>query len=163
LQVDGHYAEQARIKWMMSLGEELGGPERAKAMINAQGVSLILKSIEVQYKRIVTYPDTVRPFFLSPLPFNQTTCAQLLIGYRPLPTPTPPPNHNRTDDKSTFYVAASAFSLAQGKMVAHSKEALVWYNYDVGRKCNPGEEARGVVRRRMGVGAGQVYGSRGVR
>ena len=72
-QVDDHYAEQARIKWMMSLGEELGGPERAKAMINAQGVSLILKSIEVQYKRIVTYPDTVRPFFLSPLPFNQTT------------------------------------------------------------------------------------------
>ena len=47
---------------MMSLGDELGGPERAKAMINAQGVSLILKSIEVQYKRIVTYPDTVRPF-----------------------------------------------------------------------------------------------------
>ena len=62
-------AEQARIKWMMSLGDELGGPERAKAMINAQGVSLILKSIEVQYKRIVTYPDTVRPFSPALLPF----------------------------------------------------------------------------------------------
>ena len=62
-------AEQARIKWMMSLGDELGGPERARAMINAQGISLILKSIEVQYKRIVTYPDTVRPFSpaLAPL------------------------------------------------------------------------------------------------
>ena len=85
------------------------------------------------------------------------------MGYRPLPTSPPPPYHNRTDDNSTFYVAASAFSLAQGKMAAHSKEALVWYNYDVGRKCDPGEEARGVVRRRMGVGAGQAFGSRGVR
>ena len=45
-------------------------------------------------------------------------------------------------------------------MAAHSKEALVWYDYDVGRKCDPGEEARGVIRRRMGVGAGQAYGSR---
>ena len=35
-------------------------------MINAQGVSLILKSIEVQYKRIVTYPDTVLPIPFSP-------------------------------------------------------------------------------------------------
>lgn len=126
------FFESARIKWMMSLGDELGGPERARAMISAQGVSLILKSIEVQYKRIVTYPDT------------------LLIGYRPLPTPPPSANYHRTDDNSTFHVAASAFSLTQGKMVAHSKEALVWYNYDVGRKCDPGEEARGVVRRRMG-------------
>lgn len=131
------FFESARIKWMMSLGDELGGPERARAMISAQGVSLILKSIEVQYKRIVTYPDT------------------LLIGYRPLPTPPPSANYHRTDDNSTFHVAASAFSLTQGKMVAHSKEALVWYNYDVGRKCDPGEEARGVVRRRMGAGAGQ--------
>ena len=31
-------------------------------------------------------------------------------------------------------------------MVAHSKEALVWYDHDVGRKCDPGEEARGVSR-----------------
>ena len=29
-------------------------------------------------------------------------------------------------------------------MVAYLKEALVWYNYDVGRKCDPGEDARGV-------------------
>ena len=71
-----------------------------------------------------------------------------------------PPNDNRADDHSTFHVAASAFSLAQGKMVAHSKEALVWYSYDVGRKCDPGEEARAVVRRRMGVAAGQVCGRR---
>lgn len=63
----------------------------------------------------------------------------------PPPHYSPPPNHNRTDDSSTFYVAASAFSLAQRKMVAHSKEALVWFTYDVGRKCDLGEEAKGVV------------------
>ena len=33
-------------------------------------------------------------------------------------------------------------------MLAHLKEALVWCNYDVGRKCDPGEEVREVVRRR---------------
>jgi len=60
------YAEQARIKWMMSLGDELGGPKRAKAMINAQGVSLILKSIEVhtvQEDRHVSRPFPFSPSF----------------------------------------------------------------------------------------------------
>ena len=37
-------------------------------------------------------------------------------------------------------------------MVAHSKEALVWYNYDVGRKCDPGEEARGLLEADGGCG-----------
>jgi hypothetical protein len=39
--------------------------------------------------------------------------------------------------------------------VAHSEEALVWYNYDVGRKCDPGEEARGVVRKQTGLRRGR--------
>ena len=41
------------------MGNELGGPSRGKAMMNGQGISLILKSIELQFKRPVTYPDTV--------------------------------------------------------------------------------------------------------
>lgn len=45
---------------MTSLGHELGGPEKAEAMLKGQGVSLILKSIEVKFRRPVTYPDTVR-------------------------------------------------------------------------------------------------------
>ncbi|KAF8957109.1 HotDog domain-containing protein [Flammula alnicola] len=118
------FFESARIKWMMSLGEELGGPVRAKAMISGQGVSLILKSIDVQFRRPVTYPDT------------------LLIGYRPLPPAT---DH----DTSTFHVAASAYSLAQKAFVAHSKEALVWYDYDRLKKCDPGERAKEVLRGRM--------------
>ena len=41
------------------MGNEIGGPSRGRAMINAQGISLILKSIELRFKRPVTYPDTV--------------------------------------------------------------------------------------------------------
>ena len=45
---------------MTSLGNELGGPSRAEAMIQGRGLSMILKSIKVQFKRPVTFPDTVR-------------------------------------------------------------------------------------------------------
>lgn len=50
---------QARIEWLMTLGNEMGGPEQAQAMIKGQGVSLILKSLSIKFKRPVTYPDTV--------------------------------------------------------------------------------------------------------
>ena len=53
-------AWQSRIKWMASLGNELGGLARAEAFVRGQGVGLILKSIKVQFRRPVTYPDTVR-------------------------------------------------------------------------------------------------------
>ncbi|KAG5652809.1 hypothetical protein H0H81_003578 [Sphagnurus paluster] len=53
---------QSRIKWMMSLGHELGGAAKAEAMMRGQGISLILKSIDVRFRRPVTYPDTVRIF-----------------------------------------------------------------------------------------------------
>ncbi|KAF8184454.1 Thioesterase/thiol ester dehydrase-isomerase, partial [Pholiota molesta] len=120
------FFESARIKWMMTLGTELGGPARAKAMISGKGISLILKSIDVKFRRPVTYPDT------------------LLIGYRPLP-PTEP--HH---DTATFHVQASAYSLSQKAFVAHSKEALVWYDYDRLKKCDPGEEAKAVLFGRVG-------------
>ena len=44
---------------MMKLGNELGGPEKAQAMVKGQGVSLILKSLSIRFKLPVTYPDTV--------------------------------------------------------------------------------------------------------
>ena len=43
----------------MKLGNEIGGPEKAQAMIKGQGTSLILKSLSIKFKRPVTYPDTV--------------------------------------------------------------------------------------------------------
>ncbi|PPQ70847.1 hypothetical protein CVT24_001054 [Panaeolus cyanescens] len=119
------FFESARIHWMTSLGEQLGGPEKAKAMIRGKGVSLILKSIDVQFRRPVTFPDT------------------LIIGYRPLPPA------NDAESSSTFHVVASAYSLAQKAFVAHSKEALVWYDYDRLRKCEPGEREKEVLKSRV--------------
>jgi len=43
----------------MALGNAMGGPERALAMSKGQGVSLILKSLSIKFKRPITYPDTV--------------------------------------------------------------------------------------------------------
>ncbi|KAG5640806.1 hypothetical protein DXG03_006960 [Asterophora parasitica] len=120
------FFESSRIKWMMSLGHELGGQSKAEAMIKGQGISLILKSIDVRFRRPVTYPDT------------------LLVGYRPK---RPPPSAE-VHDHATFGVTASAYSLAQRAIVATSNEALVWYDYDNLRKCDPGEDVRSVVWRR---------------
>ncbi|GLB41567.1 putative thioesterase-like superfamily protein [Lyophyllum shimeji] len=120
------FFESSRIKWMMSLGHELGGPSKAEAMIRGQGISLILKSIDVRFRRPVTYPDT------------------LLVGYKP----KQPPPSAENNDPATFNVTASAYSLAQRAFVATSNEALVWYDYDKLKKCDPGEEVRSVVWRR---------------
>jgi len=46
--------------WLMALGKVLGGEERVKAMLAGQGVSIILKSTNVNFRRPVTFPDTVR-------------------------------------------------------------------------------------------------------
>ncbi len=60
---------------MMALGREIGGPQKAKDMMSGKGVSLILKSVSLNYKRPVTYPDTVRS---SPLRlFSDTTTTTL--------------------------------------------------------------------------------------
>ena len=48
------------MQWVIQLGNLLGGQERAEAMLAGQGVSLILKSINVNFRRPVTFPDTVR-------------------------------------------------------------------------------------------------------
>lgn len=45
---------------MVSVGNEIGGPAKAESMLKAKGVGFILKYIDVEYKRPVTYPDTVR-------------------------------------------------------------------------------------------------------
>ncbi|KAK2467338.1 hypothetical protein APHAL10511_000573 [Amanita phalloides] len=107
------FFESSRIQWMTSLGVELGGPQRAQDMIKAKGVSLILKSIAVQFRRPVTYPDT------------------LLIGYRPIAPSV-------EDDPAALPVMAKAYSLAQQAFVANSNEVLVWYDYDKLKKCDPG-------------------------
>lgn len=55
-------ASKSRIHWLASFGREIGGPEKAEAMVKGRGVSLILKSMEIRFRRPVTYPDTVGRF-----------------------------------------------------------------------------------------------------
>lgn len=83
---------------MMSLGTELGGVERAKAMINGKGISLILKSVDVRFRRPVTFPDTVNP---SPTPYLNAalTMPSLSAPYR-VPTTTRPSTQSRHGDIS---------------------------------------------------------------
>ena len=50
---------QSRIHWMSTFGERFGGPSAAEALLKGKGVSLILKSIQVNFRRPVTHPDTV--------------------------------------------------------------------------------------------------------
>lgn len=45
--------------WINAVGNTLGGPEKANDMLSAKGVSFILKSIEVKFRRPVRFPDTV--------------------------------------------------------------------------------------------------------
>jgi hypothetical protein len=68
---------------------------------------------------------------------------QLLIGYRVKPSKETP--SNAREDPATFYVSGSAYSLQQKAFVAFSNEALVWYDYDNLKKCDPGEEIRNIL------------------
>jgi len=115
------FFESGRIAWLSSLANELGGPEKVDAMLKGRGVSLILKRIAVDFKRPVTFPDT------------------LLIAHKAVPLDSP----------SHFKLLAGAYSYAQRTIVAESEAVLVWYDYDALSKCHPGEKALGVLQRRM--------------
>ncbi|TFK69123.1 hypothetical protein BDN72DRAFT_820459 [Pluteus cervinus] len=115
------FFESARIKWMLALGNKIGGSERAEAMMRGQGVSLILKSIQVRFRRPVTYPDT------------------LLVGYKTIP-------RSPTDlDPSTFRVKAAAYSLKLQGFAAQAEDELVWYDYSALKKCDPGEDITSLI------------------
>jgi acyl-CoA thioesterase FadM len=47
------------MRWLSYIGEELGGQAKADAFLRAQGISFILKSIAVNFRKPVQYPDTV--------------------------------------------------------------------------------------------------------
>lgn len=97
---------------MEVLAEETGGGQkRAKDMMEGQGVSIILKSIDVKFKRPVTYPDT------------------LLLSQRP---------HNTSS--SRFTLSTLIYSLAQQAPVAECEAVCVWYDYDAWKKCNAPED-----------------------
>jgi len=118
------FFESGRIKWMTVLGHKIGGPSAAEALLKGKGIALILKSIEVKFRRPVTFPDT------------------LLVAYRPRP---PSSAASAKTDPASFHLTASAYSLSQRAFVAHSNEEMVWYDYDKLKKCDPGEKVRDAV------------------
>jgi hypothetical protein len=136
------------MKWLTSVADELGGPDRVRAMLQGRGISFILKSISVNFKRPVVFPDTVRPLQYKNAIYVYYSCStfsQLLIAHKP----HLPPGSLESKPKSHFNVAAVAYSYAQQAIVAESDSVVVWYDYDALRKCDPGEESRQVIWRRM--------------
>ncbi|KAG2143794.1 HotDog domain-containing protein, partial [Suillus bovinus] len=106
------FIESGRMVWLMALGKVLGGEDRVKAMLAGQGVSLILKSANINFRRPVTFPDT------------------LLVGHKPI----------ISSSRTHFTLNAALYSYEQQAVVADSDSVLVWYDYDSLRKCDPGDD-----------------------
>ncbi|KAG2033816.1 HotDog domain-containing protein [Suillus americanus] len=106
------FIESGRMVWLMALGKVLGGEERVEAMLAGQGVSIILKSTNINFRRPVTFPDT------------------LLVGQRPI----------TSSSRTQFTLNTVLYSYAQQAIVADSDSVLVWYDYDNLRKCDPGDD-----------------------
>ncbi|TFK78370.1 Thioesterase/thiol ester dehydrase-isomerase [Polyporus arcularius HHB13444] len=132
------FFESGRIHWMRALGHELGGPEKAEAMIKGKGVSLILKSLSVDFKRPVVYPDT------------------LLVAHKPHrgSASRVGSDVSARQAKTHFHVMGAIWSYAQRRIVTESDSVLVWYDYDRLTKCDPGEAAVAMIERRMNLGSG---------
>ncbi|PIL24812.1 hypothetical protein GSI_12698 [Ganoderma sinense ZZ0214-1] len=127
------FFESGRIHWMQALGHELGGPERAGQLIRGEGVSLILKSISIDYKAPVTFPDT------------------LLVAHKPHLGPGHGPERPPRQAKTSFFMAGAIWSYAQRRIVTECDSVIVWYDYDRLAKCDPGEAAKAAIRRRMNL------------
>lgn len=106
------FIESGRMVWLMALGKALGGEDRVKAMLAGQGVSIILKSANINFRRPVMFPDT------------------LLVGHKPV----------ISSSRTQFTLNAVLYSYAQQAVVADSDSVLVWYDYDSLRKCDPGDD-----------------------
>jgi len=133
---------------MISLGNEIGGPEKAEAMLKGQGVSLILKSVSVNYKRPVTFPDTL---LIAHKPYAGSMTSSSNTELK-----TTTPGHLQRLPKTHFSVLAVAYSYAQRRIVTESDSVLVWYDYERLMKCDPGAEVRAVLEKRMALGAEEL-------
>ncbi|KAF8517940.1 Thioesterase/thiol ester dehydrase-isomerase [Hysterangium stoloniferum] len=117
------FVESSRIQWLTRLGEEVGGPAAAADLISGRGVGIILKSVKVDFKRPVTYPDT------------------LLISHRARPT--------EPNSSTQFNHDGMIYSYAQRKVVATSESVLVWYDYDALKRATPSDVLQKALERRM--------------
>ncbi|EGN97007.1 hypothetical protein SERLA73DRAFT_185281 [Serpula lacrymans var. lacrymans S7.3] len=130
------FFESGRMEWIMSIGNDLGGPTKVQAMLKAQGISFILKSISVNFRRPVTYPDTLLIAHKPHLLDSETLATSK-------PKRGPPLSHTQ------FNLHGIAYSYSQRAIVADSDAVIVWYDYDKLKRCDPGEVARNVIWNRM--------------
>jgi hypothetical protein len=129
------------MRWLSYIGEELGGEAQADAFIRARGVSFILKSIAVNFRKPVQYPDTVSFVRLrTPILYSWE---QLLIAHKPAPEPDP------KRASTQFLLHGGAFSYAQRAVVADSTSVITWYDYDKLAKCDPGDDFWAPILARM--------------
>ncbi|TFY66335.1 hypothetical protein EVG20_g4763 [Dentipellis fragilis] len=140
------FFESGRMKWITAVGNSIGA-ERANMMLSAKGISFILKSIDVKFRRPVRYPDTVR----ISSPHHATLLIrfrlQLLIAHKASPWPhtaaeaqAPINPANPPLYRTQFLLHAKAWSYAQNAVVADSTSVITWYDYDNLKKCDPGDE-----------------------
>ena len=126
------------MKWIESLGYELGGDSKALDMCQGRGVSLILKSHAVKYVRPVTFPDTI------------------LVAHKPyddyLATPVPSSTSTQRNPLTQIPMKAVIWSYGQRRIVTESDSVLVWYDYDTLTKCVPGQNMLGILNRRAKIG-----------
>ncbi|KZP01858.1 Thioesterase/thiol ester dehydrase-isomerase [Calocera viscosa TUFC12733] len=114
------FFESGRMLLTQRLGEEVGGAKRAQDMMQGKGVSIILKSIDVRFRRPVTYPDT------------------LLIAHKP-----------HSFHPTQFTLSCLAYSYSQQRPVCTAEAVCVWYDYDIWKKCEPSEALLKQLRLRM--------------
>ncbi|KAI0322788.1 HotDog domain-containing protein [Amylostereum chailletii] len=128
------FFESGRMQWISAVGRDLGGPEVAKNLLSAKGISFILKSIEIKFRRPVTFPDTL---LIAHKPRSWSTSAMTDASRGP-------PLH-----RTQFYLDATAYSFAQHAVVADSTSVITWYDYDKLSKCDPGDALWAPVWARM--------------
>jgi len=101
---------------MEQLANKVGGEECRKAIISGLGIGLILKSLTINYRRPVVYPDT------------------LLLSQKV---------HSR--EPTQFSLDTIVYSLSQRKKVASADSVCVWYDYEQLKKCEAPREMEAVL------------------
>lgn len=110
--------ESARIKYWDSLEHEFPASE---GNMSGKGTGLILKDLRIRYKAPVTFPDTI------------------MISTKPT---------NVDQDRATFVLASSFWSLKDKKVVATGESVIVMYDYDNVKKGVMSDGVKAALERR---------------
>ncbi|KAG9003900.1 hypothetical protein FRB94_002817 [Tulasnella sp. JGI-2019a] len=116
------FIESGRMKYFEELAKSLD-PERARKMLEGRGKSIILKSISVNFKHPVVYPDT------------------LLISHKA-----------HALQSTRFHLTIAMYSHAQQAVVATSEAVCVWYDYDTLKKCDAPKDLNAILHERVELG-----------